>query len=163
MDYSPPGSSVHGILQARVVEWIAMLFSITPSLCTIICYLLSIISLPLSHHPLAWAILITLDRRTPPNHGSWNDLSTKKHPSCHFLAYSPQGLSEIRPVSSPWPQGLTVAPGPCRMALCTGSHPPDSVSSLAGLLQLPLGGGCSSFAIAEASSWDTPRFPTCPT
>ena len=24
MDYSPPGSSVHGILQARVLEWIAM-------------------------------------------------------------------------------------------------------------------------------------------
>jgi len=24
MDYSPPGSSVHGILQARILEWIAM-------------------------------------------------------------------------------------------------------------------------------------------
>ena len=23
MDYSPPGSSVHGILQARVLEWVA--------------------------------------------------------------------------------------------------------------------------------------------
>ena len=27
MDYSPPGSSVHGILQARVLEWVAMLSS----------------------------------------------------------------------------------------------------------------------------------------
>ena len=27
MDYSPPGSSVHGILQARVLEWIAISFS----------------------------------------------------------------------------------------------------------------------------------------
>ena len=25
MDYSPPGSSVHGILQARILEWVAML------------------------------------------------------------------------------------------------------------------------------------------
>ena len=25
MDYSPPGSSVHGILQARILEWIALL------------------------------------------------------------------------------------------------------------------------------------------
>ena len=25
MDYSPPGSSVHGILQARILEWIAIL------------------------------------------------------------------------------------------------------------------------------------------
>ena len=25
MDYSPPGSTVHGILQARILEWVAML------------------------------------------------------------------------------------------------------------------------------------------
>ena len=24
MDYSPPGSSVHGIFQARILEWVAM-------------------------------------------------------------------------------------------------------------------------------------------
>ena len=24
MDHSPPGSSVHGILQARIMEWVAM-------------------------------------------------------------------------------------------------------------------------------------------
>ena len=28
-DYSPPGSSVHGILQERILEWIAILFSNT--------------------------------------------------------------------------------------------------------------------------------------
>ena len=28
MDYSPPGSSVHGIFQARVLEWSAIAFSI---------------------------------------------------------------------------------------------------------------------------------------
>ena len=27
MDYSPPGSCVHGILWARILEWVAMLFS----------------------------------------------------------------------------------------------------------------------------------------
>ena len=27
MDYSPPGSSVHGVLQARILEWIAISFS----------------------------------------------------------------------------------------------------------------------------------------
>ena len=26
MDYSPPGSSVHGILQERILEWMAMSF-----------------------------------------------------------------------------------------------------------------------------------------
>ena len=24
MDYSPPGSSIHGILQARILDWVAM-------------------------------------------------------------------------------------------------------------------------------------------
>ena len=28
MDCSPPGSSVHGILQARILEWVAVPFSI---------------------------------------------------------------------------------------------------------------------------------------
>ena len=27
MDYSPPASSVHGILQARILEWVALPFS----------------------------------------------------------------------------------------------------------------------------------------
>jgi len=27
VDYSPPGSFVHGILQARILEWVAMPFS----------------------------------------------------------------------------------------------------------------------------------------
>ena len=27
LDYSPPGSSVHGILQARILEWVAIPFS----------------------------------------------------------------------------------------------------------------------------------------
>ena len=27
MDCSPPGSSVYGILQARILEWVAILFS----------------------------------------------------------------------------------------------------------------------------------------
>ena len=26
-DYSPPGSSVHGLLQARILEWVAIPFS----------------------------------------------------------------------------------------------------------------------------------------
>ena len=32
MDYSPPGSSVHGILQARILEWVAICFSLESSL-----------------------------------------------------------------------------------------------------------------------------------
>ena len=30
MDFSPPGSSIHGILQARVLEWGAIAFSNKP-------------------------------------------------------------------------------------------------------------------------------------
>ena len=31
MNYSPPGSSVHGIFQARILEWVAIPFSRRPS------------------------------------------------------------------------------------------------------------------------------------
>ena len=27
MDYSPPGSSLHGVFQARILEWVALSFS----------------------------------------------------------------------------------------------------------------------------------------
>ena len=27
MDYNPPGSSIHGILQIRILEWVAISFS----------------------------------------------------------------------------------------------------------------------------------------
>jgi len=30
MDYSPPGSSIHGIFQAQVLEWGAIAFSTAP-------------------------------------------------------------------------------------------------------------------------------------
>ena len=33
MDYSPAGSSVHGILQARILEWVAISFSIYKVVC----------------------------------------------------------------------------------------------------------------------------------
>ena len=32
MDYSPPGSSGHGILQARILEWIAIPFPSDPGI-----------------------------------------------------------------------------------------------------------------------------------
>ena len=31
VDYSPPGSSVHGILQSRILEWVAISYSKEPS------------------------------------------------------------------------------------------------------------------------------------
>ena len=36
MDCSPPGSSIHGIFQTRVLEWLAIAFSIFPYSCLII-------------------------------------------------------------------------------------------------------------------------------
>ena len=50
MDCSPPGSSVHGILQARILEWVAMPFSrgIFPTQGSNLC-LLQADSLCLSH------------------------------------------------------------------------------------------------------------------
>ena len=38
-DCSLPGSSIHGIFQARVLEWVAIAFSTPPSEVPIICHL----------------------------------------------------------------------------------------------------------------------------
>ena len=38
MDCSPPGSSVHGILQARILEWVAISFSSGPRFVRILHY-----------------------------------------------------------------------------------------------------------------------------
>ena len=43
VDHGPPGSSVHGIFQARVLEWVAIAFSEATIL---LCQLSSLISLP---------------------------------------------------------------------------------------------------------------------
>ena len=42
MDCSPPGSSVHGILQARILEWVAMPFSNIILICSNICLLITL-------------------------------------------------------------------------------------------------------------------------
>jgi len=36
MDCSPPGSSTHGILQARILEWVAISFSVNIKDCDIV-------------------------------------------------------------------------------------------------------------------------------
>ena len=57
MDHSPPGSSVHGIFQARILEWVAMssgnllnsgIESVSPKL--------QADSLPLSHQESPWQV-----------------------------------------------------------------------------------------------------------
>ena len=56
MDYSPPGSYVHGVSKARILKWVAVSFSIFPSQGLNLCLLMSpsscvsvVDALPLSH------------------------------------------------------------------------------------------------------------------
>ena len=44
VDYSPPGFSVHGILQARILDWVAIFFSKTVATIKI-CHMLDPITL----------------------------------------------------------------------------------------------------------------------
>jgi len=37
IDCNPPGSSVHGILQAKVLEWVAISFTIQLPVCVCVC------------------------------------------------------------------------------------------------------------------------------
>ena len=58
MDCSPPGSSIHGIFQARVLEWGAIAFSIA-GYSNLDCRFFSFITLSMSCHSfLAWRVSI---------------------------------------------------------------------------------------------------------
>ena len=58
MDCSLPGSSVHGIFQARVLEWFAIAFSVLHvCLPSISSFLSSLLSLSLALH-LSWSIAV---------------------------------------------------------------------------------------------------------
>ena len=65
MDCSPPGSSVHGIFQARVLEWGAIAFSNDP-FCSVfktaclLCILCHIIASILKQHYLSFPIAVCL-------------------------------------------------------------------------------------------------------
>ena len=57
MDCSPPDSSVHGISQARIVEWVAISFSIVDSSCV-----LNVVGYNSSYNPLVVLMLkLSLD------------------------------------------------------------------------------------------------------
>ena len=54
MDYNPPGSSVCGIFQARIVEWVAIAFSRVSSQLRDHILVLTKVSLLQTHHSLIW-------------------------------------------------------------------------------------------------------------
>ena len=75
MDHSLPGSSVHGIFQARVPEWVAVAFSL------LLCMTpLSILHPSLAHHSQAWlrpAILLKLHSTLFQQLGPWRSRAGK--------------------------------------------------------------------------------------
>ena len=121
-DYSPPGSSVHGILQARVLEWVAMLLQgISPTQgsnpglphCRRILYHLShqgtpsIIHLsihhlsihpsihPISRHHPCFFTVIHLCNYLPIHHPSIISLSV--YPCNHASISKPQIVAQMKP------------------------------------------------------------------
>ena len=77
MDCSPPGSSVHGIFQARVLEWVAIAFSIRMRCCCC-CQIPSVVS-----------DSVRTQRRKPtrPPH-PWDSPGKNTGVGCHFLLQS---------------------------------------------------------------------------
>ena len=73
MNSSPPGSSVHGILQARILEWVAISFSKRSQCCC--CQVASVVSN--SVHPHRWQPT----RLCHP----WDSPGENTEVGCHFL------------------------------------------------------------------------------
>ena len=53
MDCNPPGSSVHGIFQARILEWVAISFS-SVYVCMHICIQTSLVAQSVKNLPAMW-------------------------------------------------------------------------------------------------------------
>ena len=98
MDYSPPGSSVHGILQARVLEWVAISFSrqvgslplVPPILSTLLNPVSSVLTTDDTHSSTG----LHSERLLQPSQtvlhpgpvpGNWQCLLKHRKPSCRLL------------------------------------------------------------------------------
>ena len=72
IDCSPPGSSVHGILQARTLEWVAISFlrgSSWPKDST--CYLLGVLYLQAGSLPLRASLVAQMVKHLPTIRETW--------------------------------------------------------------------------------------------
>ena len=74
--YSPPGSSVHGISQARLLEWAAISFSRFPVGASCFSHAVSNPQKSLQQHLLKWFQFLHTDRHT---HTHTEDLSNISH------------------------------------------------------------------------------------
>ena len=78
MDCSPPGSSVHGIFQARVLEWGAIAFSTMKYCCCCCCQAASVVSDSVRPH-----------REKPTRLPcSWDSPGKNIGVGCHFLLHN---------------------------------------------------------------------------
>ena len=100
IDCSPPGPSAHGILQARLLQWVAMPFSRGSS------------------RPRDWTCISCVSciaRRFFPHWAAWEALASAAHPlqssmtACHtqrFQCLIQVALTPPSPASCPAPHGL---------------------------------------------------------
>ena len=99
MDCSPPGSSVHGVLQARILEWVAMPFSRG-----IFAIHGSYASSILNHYSVYSNMLPCLYSVLPVTRSSGLLHEQAQHTSAENTVslYSVQSLSRVRLFETPW-------------------------------------------------------------
>ena len=94
-DCSPPGSSVHGVLQARPLEWVAMLSSIFGTICYKCIISIDLHSLIISIDDMHICVLLLshvnhvrlcdpIDS-SPPGSSPWDSPGKNTGVGCHFL------------------------------------------------------------------------------
>ena len=177
MDYSPPGSSVHGMFQARILEWVAIPFSKGSSrprdgICLLHCrqifYRLSHQESPISLSYPPWKCLRVGAAPAPgvlghpPNTLRMKEKSTLSpgllsSDSMYFLPPGgPRsgGCAPCREQSRETRQ----APPRCQTAECKGSS--GQAASISGCLNLPL--NCLNATFWETQFFSTGRPPTVP-
>ena len=95
VDYSPPGSSVHGVLQARILEWLAVPSSRESSQCRD--------QIHISYFYLHWEVGLFLSLVPPGKPTDWIASVIKKQGQqrIHFVTMA-AGLWSSQRVSKQW-------------------------------------------------------------
>ena len=120
MDCSPPGSSVHGSLQARILEWVAILFSRAssqPRDQTRVS-LVSCIGRRVLYHCATWEAILHEPSTTPGRTGPVCSLSGTEH----FCRRKPLPGNVQNRNASPWELGTGFK---CRAEVSFQSASPD--------------------------------------
>ena len=77
MDCGPPGSSVHGIFQARILKWVAISFSISIYTCVCVCVCVCVYNGPVVNTCFVSSFILSMVKNTRNSQEAYNPIDER--------------------------------------------------------------------------------------